>query len=168
MPAAGVDAVRIIETLNRHKVAYVVVGGFAMELWDVAVQPTVDIDITPEMSKSNLRRLANAINELDAGIRYGADVVRIPGGFTSENIADMRVLNLATVAGPLDLTILPAGTDGYTELVTKATGIEYRGVLVPTASLLDVARSKEAAGRAKDLKVLPAILAHLERSERES
>jgi hypothetical protein len=163
MPVPGVDAELIVETLNRHGVEYVVVGGFALELWDVAVQPTVDVDITPEMSVENLRRLAAALNDLEAGIRSGEEVVRIPGGFSSENIKDMRVLNLATTAGPLDLTIMPAGTEGFDDLIARMSQIDYKGLSVPTASLRDVARSKEAAGRPKDLRVLPAIWAHIER-----
>ena len=76
----------------------------------------------------------------------------------------MSVLNLITGAGPVDLTIFPAGTKGYDDLVRRASKREFQGLAVPTASLRDVARSKEAAGRPKDLKVLPAILAHLERT----
>jgi hypothetical protein len=41
MPVPGVDAERMVDTL--HDVKFVVVGGFAVELWDVAVQPTVDV-----------------------------------------------------------------------------------------------------------------------------
>lgn len=166
MPAPGVDAARMVRTLTAHGVQFVVIGGFAVELWDVAVQPTVDVDITPEMSESNLSRLAAALNELEAGIRVGADTVEVPGGLSPELIGQMSVLNLNTKAGPLDLTIEPAGTGGYGELSRDATEIPYGDVLVPTASLQDVARSKEAAGRAKDLRTLPAIRAHLDRMGR--
>jgi len=141
----------------------VVVGGFAVELWDVAVQPTVDVDITPERSKANLTRLATALNELEAELRYGDEGVAIPGGFTAENIEDMNVLNLSTAAGPLDLATTPAGTEGYADLIRNAADIEYEGIVVPTAALEDVARSKEAAGRPKDLRTLPAIRAHIRR-----
>ena len=168
MPAPGVDAGRIIGCLRSHDVRFVVVGGFAMELWDVAVQPTVDIDITPEMSIENLRRLARALDELEAGVRVGSETIGVPGGWTAKMIGQMSVLNLNTAAGPLDLTILPAGTTGYLELIDDASEIEYGDVLVPTASLQDVARSKEAAGRAKDLMALPAIRAHLARMRRAS
>jgi hypothetical protein len=58
---------------------------------------------------------------------------------------------------------MPAGTEGYPDLIQNAAQIEYQGVVVPTASLEDVARSKEAAGRPKDLRTLPAIRAHLRR-----
>ncbi len=168
MPAANVDAETLVETLLKHDVKFVVVGGFAIELWEVALDPTVDVDITPEGSKENLARLAEALKELDAGIRYGDDTVRVPGGFTGENIEEMMVLNLITTAGPLDLTIMPAGTEGYSDFVRRASDIQYRGVLVPTADLEDVARSKEAAGRPKDIRALPAIRAHIERRRRQA
>lgn len=167
MPAPTVDATVLISTLERHEVEYVVVGGFAVELWGVAVPPTIDIDITPERSKANLARLADALNELEAAFRYGDGSVRVPGGLTGDLIEQMSVLNLMTNAGPLDLTILPAGTSGYPELARSATRLIYRDVEVPTAALEDVARSKEAAGRPKDLKTLPAIHAHLRRARRE-
>jgi predicted nucleotidyltransferase len=163
MPAANVDAEKLIKTLLDHQVKFVVVGGFAVELWDVALPPTIDVDITPERSRDNLARLAEALNELEAEIRFGNESVRIPGGFTGENIEEMMVLNLTTTAGPLDLTIVPAGTEGYPDLVRNASNLQYRGVSVPTADLEDVARSKEAAGRPKDIMALPAIRAHIER-----
>jgi hypothetical protein len=155
-----------VAVLHKHRVRFVVVGGFAVELWNVAVQPTVDVDITPERTKENLVRLATALNELGAKLRYGEETVAIPGGFTGQNIEDMLVLNLSTAAGPLDLTLMPAGTDGYVDLARNASEISYQDVVVPTASLADVARSKEAAGRPKDIRTLPAIRAHLERIQR--
>lgn len=130
------------------------------------MQPTVDVDITPERTKENLVRLATALNELGAKLRYGEETVAIPGGFTGQNIEDMLVLDLSTAAGPLDLTLMPAGTDGYVDLARNASEISYQDVVVPTASLADVARSKEAAGRPKDIRTLPAIRAHLERIQR--
>jgi hypothetical protein len=155
MPVPGIDAEKIVATLQEHDVAFVVVGGFA-----------VDVDITPETSQENLRRLASALNDLEAGIRTGSETVPVPGGLTAEMIEQMSVLNLNTIAGPLDLTILPAGTSGYDDLIEDASEIAFGEVMVPTASLEDVARSKEAAGRSKDLKTLPAIMAHIERMQR--
>ena len=166
MPAANVNAEKLISTLLEHKVKFVVVGGFAIELWKVALPPTIDVDITPERSKENLASLATALNELGAELCYGAESVRIPGGFTGSNIEAMMDLILTTTAGPLDLAIIPAGTAGYSDLMRNASDLPYRGVLVPTADLEDVARSKEAAGRPKDIKVLPAIKAHIDRQQR--
>jgi len=41
----NVDAARIVEVLNRHRVAYVIIGGYAAELHEVAdLPPTRDVD----------------------------------------------------------------------------------------------------------------------------
>lgn len=168
MPVPGVDAEEMVVALLDHGVVFVVIGGFALELWDVAVQPTVDVDITPEMSADNLVRLAQALNQLDAEIRVGEESVKVPGGLTPEMISQMSVLNLTTTAGPLDLTILPAGTDGYDDLAANAAELDFGNILVPTASLQDVARSKEAAGRPKDIRTLPAIYEHIRRNQTDS
>lgn len=161
MPSPDVDASRIVATLLEHQVSFVVIGGFAVELWDVAVPPTIDVDITPERSRRNLERLAAALNVLDARLRAGREDVEVPGGFTAANIESASTLNLMTDAGPVDVNLMPAGTDGFDDLIRQATDIEFEGLLVPTADLADVARSKEAAGRPKDIKTLPAIHAHL-------
>lgn len=165
MPTADVDVAEIIGAVQRHHVEYVVIGGFAVELWDVAVPPTRDVDITPDRSTENLRRLAEALNQLDASLRVsGGEPLPVPGGLTPELLAQTTVLNLTTSAGALDITMLPAGTDGYPELVADSRTIDYQGMPVPVASLEDVLRSKEWAGREKDLRVIPAIQAHLDRS----
>jgi hypothetical protein len=53
----------ILETLERHGVEYVVIGGAAAQArgWP---RLTNDIDVTPERSKENLSRLAGALEEL--------------------------------------------------------------------------------------------------------
>jgi hypothetical protein len=45
--------------------------------------------------------------------------------------------------------------------------MEVRGIDVPVASLADVVRSKEAAGRARDRAALPALRELLARQRRE-
>ncbi len=57
--------------------------------------------------------------------------------------------------------------DGQEEdLVRDALNLQLGSNLVKVASLADVIRSKEAAGRAKDLAVLPTLRAMLERQQR--
>jgi len=74
-------------------------------------------------------------------------------------------LNLVTCHGPLDVTYRPEGTEGYDDLSRSVVGVQLLGVDVPVASLADVIRSKEAAGRAKDISVLPDLIAYLRRRE---
>jgi len=47
------DPVRIIEILKRHRVDFVLVGGYAALLYG-ARRPTYDIDITPATDAGNL------------------------------------------------------------------------------------------------------------------
>lgn len=67
--------------------------------------------------------------------------------------------------GYLDVALLPDGTQGYDDLRRSATREQITETLqVNVASLADVIRSKEAAGREKDRAVLPILRKVLERS----
>ncbi len=166
MPTPDVDVDRMLAVLDRHRVDYVVIGGFAIELHDVAVPPTRDVDITPAATAPNLRRLTAALTELEARFRVldgPPDGVEVPGGITPEWMSSMVTLTLVTSAGPLDISFVPDGTGGYKDLARSHLEIAYGDRLVPVASLEDVIRSKEATGREKDFLVLPALRAHLRR-----
>lgn len=52
---------------------------------------------------------------------------------------------------------MPSGTRGYADLRRHAVSVALGGIDVPVASLLDVIRSKEAAGRSKDPAQLPVL-----------
>ena len=166
MPTSDGDVAVILDTLERHEVAYVVIGGFAAELHDVAIPPTRDIDLTPSSAPKNLERLAAALRQLDARFRVPdgpAAGVDIPGGITADWLTEMVTVTLTTTAGPLDIALRPDGTQGYDDLIRDHVVISYADRPVPVASLEDVIRSKEAAGRSKDLLVIPALRAHLRR-----
>lgn len=168
MPTPDVDVEAILDVLDRHGVEYVVIGGFAAELYDVAIPPTRDIDITPEMSHANLERLASALNELDAAFRVldgPAEGLAVPGGVTAEMLAPMVTVTFVTTAGPFDICLRPEGTGGYEDLARNRRDLVYADRRVPVASLEDVIRSKEAAGREKDLLVTPALRTHLRRMD---
>lgn len=167
MPTADVDVEAILAALDGHRVTYLVIGGFAAELHDVAIPPTRDVDITPERTDDNLDRLASALRELDARFRVVDGPprgVEIPGGITTKWLREMVTITLVTSAGPFDISMVPDGTDGYEDLVVGSRLIRYGNHDVRVASLEDVIRSKEAVGRPKDVLVIPALRAHLRRS----
>lgn len=76
---------------------------------------------------------------------------------TSERLARSETLELLTRFGELDLVFKPAGTRGFAELDERAVSVPLGGVSVRVASLEDVIRSKEAAGRPKDHRALPLL-----------
>ena len=159
----NVDAARIVEVLNHHGVLYVVIGGYAAELHEVAgLPPTRDIDVCPSTNRENLERLSDALSELGALIRTDA----IDGGLAfshdAESLARADTWNLVCDAGELDISFQPAG-GGYDQLRVAAVVIDLLGQPVPVASIADVIASKTAAGRPKDLSTLPLLHRHQRR-----
>jgi hypothetical protein len=150
------DLARLLEALDRHKVAYVLIGGLAA-VYHGSPFPTEDADIAPQADRANLERLAAALVELDARIRTGAEAAGLPFTCDADSLAVLKTINLTTTAGDLDLTFEPAGTAGYDDLRRDATRTDLYGVTVQIASLADVIRSKQAANRPKDQRVLPML-----------
>ena len=70
---------------------------------------------------------------------------------------EIAILNLVTAHGELDLSFRPSGTEGYSDLARSATPVKIKDHTVTVASLEDVIRSKQAAGRPKDLAALPLL-----------
>lgn len=162
------QAEAILEVLARHRVRFVVIGGVAAILHGSPFA-TRDADITPAMDRENLERLGGALRELEAHLRTpddpGAD---LPFDPVAELLGRGQVWNLTTPFGDLDLSFVPAGTTGYDDLLRDATILELAGLRVRVASLADVIRSKEAAGRDKDLQVVPTLRKLLERLDEQS
>ena len=159
---AEFDPQEIFAALERHGVRFVVIGGVAAILHG-ASHVTTDVDIVPEEGRDNLARLSAALKELNARIRVVGEPEGIPFDHSAESLARVRIWNLVTDRGNLDLTFVPSGTRGYDDLVRDAEPMTVRGVDVHVASLADVIRSKEAAGRERDRLVLPTLRRLLER-----
>lgn len=150
------DLPRLFDVLDRHQVAYVLIGGLAA-VYHGSPFPTEDVDITPLSDRTNLTRLAAALTELCARIRTESEPQGLPYSCDAESLAAIQILNLTTSAGDLDITVEPAGTGGYADLHRDATPADLYGVTVQVASLADVIRSKQAANRLKDQRVLPTL-----------
>ncbi len=78
----------------------------------------------------------------------------------------MTTLNLVTRFGDLDIAFDPAGVADYSQWEADATTVTVLGVPVQVASLDDIIRSKEAAGRDKDKLQLPMLRALQQRQHR--
>jgi len=158
----ALDAAAIVSAMNRHGVRYIVIGAFAAIAQQVPIPPTRDIDLTPETSRENLERLSAALTELDARVRTQSAPDGLAFAHNAASLRDAVVWNLVCAHGEFDLTFQPAGFErGYTDLEPRAHSVSVQGVVVLVADLADVIRSKAAAGRPKDLLVLPTLRRHL-------
>ena len=156
----------IVDVLNRQGVRYVVIGTFAAIAQRAPIPATRDIDLTPESSTENLARLSKALKELGARIRTDAVDGGLPFDHDGRSLAASASWNLICPYGEFDISFVPSGiAGGYEELALKAHRMRVDSIDVVVADLSDVIRSKEAAGRPKDVQVLP-ILYRFDRERR--
>jgi hypothetical protein len=155
---------RILAVLREHGVRFVLVGGFAAVIHG-SPYVTVDVDVVPERTDENTERLSRALETLHARVWTSSEPEGIPFGHDARTLRETNVWNLVTDHGRLDITFVPSGTHGYEDLARDAILLTILGVDVDVASLADVIRSKEAAGRDKDRLVLPVLRRILEETE---
>lgn len=137
----------LLAVLGRHRVEFVVIGGFALAFHGV-VRATKDVDIVPEPSVENLARLWEALAELEA--RPG----ELAGG--GNWILDTRL-------GRIDVMQWVKGIDSYADLRAAAAeqDVPEIGFRLIVAGFDDLVTMKEEAGRDQDLIDITALrMAH--------
>jgi len=161
MTAPALNAAAILEVLNRHEVEYVVIGAFAAIAQQAPIPATRDIDLTPNASMDNLARLSEALRELDARIRVEGIIAGLAFDHDAASLGRAQMWNLICRYGEFDLSFFPSAFDGgYEQLSVRAHRVTVEGTVVVIADLADVITSKEAAGRPKDIQVLPTLIRH--------
>lgn len=144
------DPLAILAALDRQRVTYIVVGGFARVIQG-AEETTRGVDIVPSTREENIRRLDLALQELN---------VRTPTGGTvsiDQSTLHEPVVAVTTDLGELKLVWEPAGTGGYDDLRRAATREPLgRGLRPSVASIGDLSRMLSALGRQEDI---PKVLA---------
>ena len=147
---------KVMEVLAKYQVQCIYIGGAAAALQGSPL-PTEDVDIVPAGDRENWARLSAALTDLDAKVRAVELDEPLPFGHDADSLAASRIWNLTTKYGDLDITQMPAGTQGYDDLKRDAVDMQVLGVHIRVASLADIVRSKEAAGRDKDRRALPVL-----------
>ena len=143
------DPERIVTTLARHGVLYVLIGALAARLQGFP-RLTADADITPRRDRENLERLARALRELGARVFTEGVPEGLAFDCSAAALARADMWSLITAAGRIDVAFRPSGTRGYDDLVEGALPFEVYGVGLRVASLEDIIRSKEATDRPQD------------------
>jgi hypothetical protein len=148
------DPYAIFAALERERVAYVVVGGFARIVHGSA-ETSDGLDLVPSLREENLRRLGRVLKELKA-----------PHSDLAEHVARSEPLTACTSAGELRIVPDPWGTRGYDDLRIRAVRENLgRGARPQVASLVDCVRMLEASERTPDAERLQRLrrLMELER-----
>lgn len=139
----------LLTTLHNHKVKFVLIGALAARLYGFP-RLTADADITPSDDRANLERLAIALKQLRAKVYTESVPEGLAFDCSAAALGRARMWNLVTAAGRIDIAFEPAGIKGFDELSDNAERFKAYGVTFLVASIDDIIRSKEAAGRPKD------------------
>lgn len=152
------DPYAMLEALDRERVSYVVIGGFARVVHGSA-ETTRGLDVVPSLREENLRRLGRVLDILDA---RGPD--RKP--VDAASLTSSEPIEARTRAGELKLVPTPWGTRGYDDLRIRSFRENLgRGARPAIASVVDCVRMLEASGRDPDRERLERLrrLMELER-----
>jgi len=146
----------IFAVLHGRGVRFVLIGGLAAVI-NGSPFATEDVDVTPEHTEANLTRLSAALTELEARIAARDVPEGLPFSHNAASLAGSAVWNLVTKFGHLDIAFAPDGTTGFDDLRRDAMNVDIAGMQIAVASLADIIRSKQAANRPKDQRVLPTL-----------
>ena len=137
------QAREVAEVFAKHKVEFMFIGksGAILLGYPAATQ---DVDLFPEKSIENGKKLVTALRELEFDI--------------SETVADdiirgVDFVQLKTGPFDLDLVFAPDGIESFSEAKKRMIVIDA----FPIANIRDIIASKKASGREKDLLDLPLL-----------
>lgn len=141
------DPYGILQALERHRVKYVLIGGFARVLRGTE-EVTRGVDIVPSPRADNLRRLDDALEEIGARRVDKQQLDR----FETMPI-EQPLIELVTDHGELKIVPTPEGTRGYDDLRRGAHREPLgQGVRSDIASIGDLARMSSARGTERDME----------------
>jgi hypothetical protein len=144
------DPYALFDALERERIYYVVVGGFARVVHGTA-ERTAGLDIVPSLRDENLRRLGRVLEAFDA---VGAD----GGPVALEKLVAGEPLHVQTAAGEMRIVPTPWGTRGYDDMRIRANRENLgQAVRPPIASIVDLTRMLEASHRPEDAERLARL-----------
>lgn len=116
---------------------------------------TKDVDFYYSRSSENIKRLAVALQPYHPRLRGAPS--GLPFQFDARTIAHGLNFTLTTDLGDLDFLGEVTGLGPYKETRATADTQMIEGLPIAVLSLADLIKSKRAAGRSKDLYVLPEL-----------
>ncbi len=150
---------RIVSALSSSKVEFIVVGGVSAVLQGAPIV-TRDLDVCYRRTSDNLSRLAEALAPFQLRLRGLPEGV--PNNFDERSLQFGMNFTLEAEDDSLDLLGEMSAIGGYDAIVGRAIEMEVAGHTVKVLALPDLIRTKRAAGRPKDLAVLPVLEATLQ------
>jgi hypothetical protein len=142
------DLRALLAALHEGEVRFVLIGGVAVGAHGY-VRATEDLDIVPDPSPENVRRLGNALVNLDATLPMAEGRAFVPRD-DNARLARGESITLETGKGALDIIQRTPGVPGFAELDGAAVEADLLGVPVRVCSLEHLRMMKQARGDSQD------------------
>jgi hypothetical protein len=153
-----------IQRLCDAGVEFVVIGGWAA-IFHGSAHLTNDLDICYSRDSKNLARLAHALAP------YHPRPRGFPDGLTfvwdAKTLSSGTMFTLTTDLGIIDLLAEISGVGDYGEVRAASLEVEAFERRIRALNLQALIQSKRAAGRPKDLLILPELEGLLEAGQEE-
>lgn len=160
------DVEKLLKQLHQYGVKYVLIGGMAAVAQGSSYL-TADVDLCYSRDGDNLERLAKALASFHPTLR-GAPP-GLPFKLDAPTLRSGLNFTLSTDIGDLDLIGEVTGLGSYERVIESSEGLDIYGIPCHVLTLEGLMVSKKAAGRPKDLRLIPELEALLEiRKSRES
>ena len=138
-----------LEALAARRVKFVIIGGVAANAWGAPLI-TYDTDVCYARDSENLERMVRALKDIHARLRGAPE--NVPFILDGKTLKMGGNFTFVTDAGSLDILAFPSGAEGgYEELAPAAEKMNFAGFTAKVASIDDLIKMKQAAGRPKDL-----------------
>ena len=152
-----------LRLLGQYQVDCVIVGGIAAAIHGSSFL-TNDLDVCYSRDPANLERLARALKSVNARLRNAAE--GLPFILDAEPLKRGLNFTFSTDIGDLDVLGEVRGVGYYDEVHADSITAEVFGYRFAVIDLGKLILAKRAAGRPKDLIVLPELEAIHEDSKR--
>jgi hypothetical protein len=157
------DLEGILGRLARHRVKFVVVGGFAAVAHGVTLI-TLDVDVCCPMTAANVLRIHESLSDLHPFHRFTPN--HKPFAVDSNTAKGWKNINLQTDLGPLDVLGEVPGVGSYSQVRhrTRTVRLPFGPCRILDLDALIVA--KTTAGRPRDKEAVVQLRAIRERKQR--
>ncbi len=149
-----IDFEQALTALAEARVRFVIVGGLAVTIHGSSYV-TLDLDFCYARDRENLSRLAQALGPYRPRLR-GAPA-GLPFRFDEDTLRTGLNFTLTTDVGDIDLMGDVVGVGDYAAALAASERVELFGATFDVLTLDALIASKRAAGRPKDLLVLPEL-----------
>ena len=143
-----------IQSLAANKVDFVIIGGVAIRIHSSAYV-TLDLDFCYARTKENHIRIVSALTQFNPRPRNFPE--DLPYFFDERSLQNATNFTFETTIGDIDLLGEVAGVGDYSKVLKESEVFELYGYDVRVLSINALIKAKTAAGRTKDLLVLPEL-----------